>query len=185
MTAPARQIADLADAAVMQIALGHFADAGDLAHVERSQEARLAAREDPQNAVGLGLIRGDLGDQARRRRADRAVQIGRAVHGVVQRVRGGERRPEQAFGAGQIEIGFVDRGHLDTRRELLQHLVDFARIFDDSARDGLRRRSPAGTICRRSAAAWPNERRTCAPRKMRPRPRRARWICRRRRPVCL
>src|SRR5579863_1814677 len=59
-----RQIADLADAAVIEVALRHFAHAGDLAYVERSQEARLAAGEDPQNAVGLGLIRRNLGDQA-------------------------------------------------------------------------------------------------------------------------
>src|SRR5436190_15650428 len=59
-----REIADLGDAAFVQVTFGHFADARDLAHVERRQEARLAAREDPQNAVGLGLIRRNFGDQA-------------------------------------------------------------------------------------------------------------------------
>ena len=49
---------------------------------------------------------------------------------LVQLVRGLERRAVQALGAGQVEIGFVDRGHLDLRRKLLQHFVDFVRVFD-------------------------------------------------------
>ena len=63
-----RKVADLADAASVQILLRHFADAGNLAHVERRQETRLLSGEDPQNPVGLGLIGGDLGHQSRLRR---------------------------------------------------------------------------------------------------------------------
>ena len=39
----------------------------------------------------------------------------------VQRVRGAQRRPVQALGAGHVQIGFVDRRHLDQRRERVQH----------------------------------------------------------------
>ena len=40
-----RQVAHLADPERMQVLLGHLADAGDLAHVERRQKRGLAARE--------------------------------------------------------------------------------------------------------------------------------------------
>ena len=87
-----RQIADFANAAGVQVALGDFADAGDLAHVERRQEARLLAGKDPQNAVGLGLIGGDFRDQPRRRGADGAVQSG----GLLDALRAACGRPEAA-----------------------------------------------------------------------------------------
>ena len=52
------------------------------------------------------------------------------LHGLVQLVGGLKRSPVQALGAGQIEIGFVDRGHLDLRREALQDFVNLVRVFD-------------------------------------------------------
>ena len=79
-----RQIAHFADPAGVQIPLRHFADAGNLADVERRQETRLLAGKDPQDAIWLRLIGGDLRDQARRRSADGAIEIGRLLHGVVQ-----------------------------------------------------------------------------------------------------
>ena len=51
-----RQIADLADAAGLQVFFGHFSDARNLADVERRQEPRLLARQHPQHAVRLGLV---------------------------------------------------------------------------------------------------------------------------------
>ena len=65
-----------------------------------------------------------------------------------------------------------------------QHLVDLLRVLAIARPDGRRRRSPAGTAYTRCAAASPNGPRTSAPRRMRPRPRRARWAVRRRRRAC-
>ncbi len=42
-----RQVADLANATSVQVALSHLADSRNLAHVERRQEASLAARWNP------------------------------------------------------------------------------------------------------------------------------------------
>ena len=36
----------------------------------------------------------------------------------------------QALGAGQVQIGFVDRRHLHFRREALQHFINLVRVFD-------------------------------------------------------
>ena len=68
----------------LQILFGDFADARDLADIERREEARLFARQHPQNAVGLGLIGGDLGHHAGGGDADGAVEIGFALDGFVQ-----------------------------------------------------------------------------------------------------
>ena len=113
----------------MQILFGDFADAGDLADIERREEASFFAGQHPENAVGLGLIGGDFGDHARGGDADGAVERGVAFDGVVQAMRGGERRPVQALGAGEIHVGFVDRGHVNLRRECFEDFVDLARVF--------------------------------------------------------
>ena len=70
-----RQVADFADALLLQPLLHHLADAGNLAHVQRRQEFCLRARQNPQNAVGLGLVGANLGDQPRSADPDGAVQI--------------------------------------------------------------------------------------------------------------
>mgnify|MGYP003349964697 CR=1 FL=1 len=59
-----RQIADLADAALVQVALGHLADAGHLAYIQAREETCFAAGRNPQDSVRLGLIRGDLRNHA-------------------------------------------------------------------------------------------------------------------------
>ena len=43
----------------------------------------------------------------------------------MEQVSGAQWRTVQAFGAGHVEIGFIDRGHLDLGRERSQHPVDF------------------------------------------------------------
>ena len=113
----------------MKIALRDFADPGNLAHVQRRKKTRLLPRHDPQNPVRLGLIRSNFRDHARRSDTDGAVQIRSSMDCGVEFMRGGERRPVQALGAGKVEIGFVDRGHFDRGSELLQHFEDPAGVF--------------------------------------------------------
>ena len=108
----------------MEVLLHDFADAGDFPHFEWGKKARFHAGQNAQDAVGLGLIGGDLGDQPRSGDADRAVQQRLRLDGLVQRVGGAKGGAVQALGAGHIEIGFVDRSHLDERREAAQDFED-------------------------------------------------------------
>ena len=110
----------------MQVLFGHFADAGNFPHFERRKKARFLARQHPQDAVRLGLVGSDLGDQAGSGDPYRAVEPGAGLHRLMQGMRGGERRAEQAPGAGHIEISFVDRRHFDQGREALK---DFPRAL--------------------------------------------------------
>ena len=91
------EVADFADAERVQVLLGDLADARNLADVERREESGFAPGNDPEDAVGLGLVGGDLGDQPRGGDADGAVETGRGLHGA--RAGGGrraERRPVAA-----------------------------------------------------------------------------------------
>jgi hypothetical protein len=83
-----REVADFADAERVQVLLRHLTNARNLAHVERRQECRLTAGDDPQHAVGLGLIGADLGYQARGGDPDRAVEVGALLHALVEQVGG-------------------------------------------------------------------------------------------------
>jgi hypothetical protein len=71
------------------------------------------------------LSRGNLGDQAGGTDPDRAVQSGVGFHALVQGMRGFERGTVQAFGAGHVEVGFVDGSHFDLRGKRAQDFVDF------------------------------------------------------------
>src|SRR6516162_6709191 len=64
------QIANLTDGHGVQILLHDFAHAGDVAHVERSQEFGFLAGNDPEHTVGFRFGGADLGDQARSADAD-------------------------------------------------------------------------------------------------------------------
>ena len=126
----AREIADLADAEVVQVLLGDLADAGDAADVERRQEARFLAGDDPQDAVAAWPGRKQTSPPgARSAMPMEQLSCVARLHRVVQQVRGAQRRAVQALGAGHVEIGFVDRGHLHQRREAAQHLEDLAGVL--------------------------------------------------------
>src|ERR1051326_1487769 len=82
------QITHLADAELMHISISDLADAGHFAHVQRREELRFEPWYHPDYAVRFGLVGTDLGDHARRRDPDRAVEVGRVLHAVMQDVRG-------------------------------------------------------------------------------------------------
>ena len=119
------EVSDLANAQAVQVLFGDFADAGNLAHVERSQEVCFLSGHDPEHAVGLGPGRRDFRDEARDTDPDRAVELGLGLHLLMEQVSGAQRRTVQPFGAGHVEIGFIDRGHFDLGRERGQHPVHF------------------------------------------------------------
>ncbi len=63
------------------------------------------------------MIRGDFGGEAGGGESAGAGKTGLARDGAKKFVSGGERRAVEAFGAGKVEIGFVDGNHFDDGRE--------------------------------------------------------------------
>ncbi len=115
-----RQLAHRAHAQVGQGFLRHLADAGDAPHRQRRQESRLGAGGNPQQAARLGQVGGHLGHHAALRHADGAWQLRFLPDGALDFLR---RRPGssvQTLGAGQVEVGFVNRDHVNHRGEALE-----------------------------------------------------------------
>ena len=121
------QVADLADAERVQILLRHLADAGNFAHFERRQKARLLARQDPQDAVGLGLVGGDLGHQPRGGDPDRAVQPRVRLHRSMQ-----QRARRASGGPSRRSVPVISR---------------YASSIDAISTSGEKRSSTSWTLC--------------------------------------
>jgi hypothetical protein len=94
-------------------ALGDFADARNFADRERCEEAGFHAGCDPDQAAGFALIRGDFGGEACGREAAGAGKTSLLRDGAEEFVGRGEGWAMEAFGAGEIEVGFVDGDHFD------------------------------------------------------------------------
>ena len=125
----ASEVSNLVNAQAVQVLFRDFADAGNLAHVQRRQEICLLPGHDPENAVGFGTGRRNFRDEPRDADPDRAVEPGFGLHLLMKQVGGAQRRAVQPFGAGHIEIGFIDRSHFDLGRERSQHAVHFFRTL--------------------------------------------------------
>ena len=123
------QISDLVNAQAVQVLFGDFADARNLAHIQRRQKICFLPGHNPEDAVGFGPGGRNFRDEPRDADPDRAVEPGLGLHLLVEQVSGAERRAVQPFGAGHIEIGFIDRSHLDLRRERGQHPMHFFRTL--------------------------------------------------------
>ena len=65
----------------------------------------------------------------RGRDANRAVESGALLHAADQPVGGAKGRPVQALAARQVEVGLVNRHHLDHGRELAEDFRDSLRVF--------------------------------------------------------
>jgi len=112
------------DAKRAEGAFGDFADAGDFADGERGEEAGFHAGCDPNKAARLALIRSNLGGETRGGESAGAWQAGLLRDGAQELVGSGERGTMQAFGAGEIQIGFVDGDHFDDGREFGENSGD-------------------------------------------------------------
>ena len=108
---------------------GDFADAGNSPDAERLEECGFGSGGNPHEAAGFGLVGGDFCHQARAGQAHRAGKICCVPDFAAQLVRGGERRTVQALRAGEIEIGFVHRGHLDDGRIARENFGDTVAPF--------------------------------------------------------
>src|ERR1051326_903777 len=68
------KVSDFLDAQCVEIRFHDFADAGNLADIEGSQEFGFFAGNDPKNAIGLSLRRGNLRDEPRGSDPNRTVE---------------------------------------------------------------------------------------------------------------
>jgi hypothetical protein len=98
-------------------AFGDFADAGNFADGKRSEETGFHTGCDPDEAARLALIGGDFGGEAGGGESAGAGKTGLFGDGAKKFVGSGERRAVEAFGAGEVEIGFVDGNHFNDGRE--------------------------------------------------------------------
>ncbi|ESW64867.1 hypothetical protein X771_24470 [Mesorhizobium sp. LSJC277A00] len=117
-----RKSTRLLDADLGQPRLGRRADAPHQADRQIMQEGKFGVRIDHHQAVGLGHLRGDLGQMLGARHADRDRQAELCPDAPTHR--GGDlgRRPEQMRAAGDVGKGFIDGNPLDQRREIVEHL---------------------------------------------------------------
>ena len=115
------QLADGLDADLGQPRLGRRSDAPHQPDRQIVQEGELAAGIDDHQPVGLGHLRGDLGQMLGARHADRDRQAEFGPHAAADR--GGDllRRAEQMRAAGDVGKGLVDGDALDHRREIVEH----------------------------------------------------------------
>src|SRR5687768_13390532 len=72
---------------------------------------------------GLGLLRGQLGEELARRPTDRAVELQLAADPRPDRMRDLFRGAEETQGAGDVEERLVERERLDERCELAEDLL--------------------------------------------------------------
>ena len=152
----------VSNAQSFQRRVGHFADSGNAPHGERCEKGFFAAGGNPHQSARLGLIARDFRNQARGAESAGAWQAG--CGGNFPQAACARRRvgPVQAFGAGKIEIGFVNRSHFHDRRIFSRESWRRDRSIGRRDRGGHREKPHAGTISRRCAAASRNERRICA-----------------------
>src|ERR1700730_12262585 len=125
----ASEVSHFVNAQAVQALFSDFAHAGNLAHIQRSQEVGLLPGHDPEHAVGLGLGGRHLRDQTRYADADRAVELRVRLHLLMECMGSAQRRAVQPFRPSHIEIGFVNGGHFDQRRKRSQHAVHFFRAL--------------------------------------------------------
>src|SRR6516225_6537581 len=111
------ELLDGLDAQSSKGALGDFADAGNFADREGSEETRFHSRHNENEATRLRLIRSDLRNQTSGGEPAGAGKGGRLRDHAQQLVCGSKRRAVQAFCAAEVKIGFIDRGPFDDRGE--------------------------------------------------------------------
>lgn len=151
-----RQLPDGLDADLGEPGLGRRADAPHQRYRQVVQKGELGAGLDHHQAVGLGHLRGDLGEMLGSRHADRDRQAELGLHAAADGSGYLLRRPEQMRAAGDVCKGFIDRDALDQRREIIEHLdrgIAEALIFAEAAADEDQLRAELARLTAGHAAA--------------------------------
>src|SRR5208337_2065071 len=105
------------DAEGAEGAFGDLADAGNFADGEWGEEAGFHAGSYPDEAAGLALVGGDFCREAGGGESAGAGKRGLSGDGAEEFVGRGERSAVEAFGTGEVEVGFVDGDHFDDGRK--------------------------------------------------------------------
>src|SRR5215813_9590388 len=82
-----------------------------------------------QDAIWFRQIGRYLGHHASTADPDRAIEVELASNRIMQIVSGLEWRSQQARGTRHVQIRFVHGGHLNSRREAAEDVVNFGRIL--------------------------------------------------------
>ncbi len=131
------------------------ADAPDQADRQRIEEGALVAGVHHDEPVGLGDLRGDLGEVLRARRADGDRQPDLGADPRADPLADDLGRAEQVHRSGDVEERFVDRDALDQRREVAEHghhLIGQPLVLREVA---VRRTDRSGHSCLRPPARHP------------------------------
>ena len=125
------ELGDGVDALLGQLLLGDRPDAPDEADRQRVEELALAIGWHHHQSIGLGHLRGDLGEVLRARGSDRDGQAHLGAHALADA--GGDVLgwPEEVHGPADVEERLVDGDALDQWREVAEyrhHLVGQALV---------------------------------------------------------
>ena len=104
-------------------------DAGQRAHRERSEEARLLARRHDGDPARLAAVGGDLADDLRRRDAERAGERRRGADRGLHRLRDRARAGERGDDGAEVEVALVDPDLLDPWHDLADRAPDRLRVL--------------------------------------------------------
>src|SRR6267378_2244068 len=104
--------------------LRNLTDPWNFSHRQLREESLFAAYRDPDKTARLGLIRRNFRNEPRRSQSAGARKSSGARDGLKQLVGRRQRWSVQSLGAGEIEIGFVDRDHFDDWREFRENARD-------------------------------------------------------------
>ena len=99
----------------MELLLRAGSEHGQGAQGHRRQEGGLGAGQDVADAVGLGLVRRHLGDDLRRRDADRYRQAELVFDALADQRRGLGWRADQRLAAGDVDVRLVEAAGLHER----------------------------------------------------------------------
>ena len=112
------------DAEGTERALRDFADAWNFSNRKWRKKPFFAAGRNPHQTARLGLVRCNFRNQPRRGESTGTRQLRCARDRSKQLVGGDERWAMQAFGAREIEIGFINLNHFDDRRKFSEDGCD-------------------------------------------------------------
>ena len=132
------------DAALGESLPGDGPDPPDEPDRQRVEERSFAGRLHHDQPVGLGHLRGDLGEVLGAGRADRDRQPDLGAHALADAVADDLCRTEQVDRAGDVEERLVDGDALHERREVAEHRHHLVGQAAGTPRSGRARMSRSG-----------------------------------------
>jgi len=136
---------DSFDAEGAKRALRDFADAGNFSHRQLCEKSLFGCLQGPRRGRAAWLDPTQLRNEPRRSEAAGAGKSGGASDRSKQLVGQPRAAVRASLGAGEIEIGFVDRDHFDDGRRISRECPRRGRSTPNIFRGGHPKKSRAGT----------------------------------------